>query len=168
MSARFLTTATLATLLSGLLTAKAADPQLLALAPPDAKILAGVNVDQAKVSPMGQYVLGQIQASGNATQLQQFTALTGFDPTRDIHEVLVASSAGPNEHTGLFLARGNFDPARIAAFLSSHNATTESYNGVTIIADPKGQGGVAFLNATIAAGGDMANLKAAIDRQQTV
>jgi hypothetical protein len=79
----------------------------------------------------------------------------------------VATNAGPNEHSGLFLARGNFDPARISAFLTMHNAATETYNGVTIIGDPKGQGGIAFLSATIAAGGDMANLKAAIDRQKT-
>jgi hypothetical protein len=168
MNARLLTTAALVSVLSAaVLPARAADPQLLNLVMPDAKVLAGVNVDQAKTSPMGQYVLNQIQASGNATELQKLTALTGFDPTRDVHEVLVATNAGPNEHSGLFLALGNFDPARIASFLASHNAVTETYNGVTIVGDPKGQGGIAFLSATIAAGGDMANLKAAIDRQKT-
>ena len=39
---------------------------------PDAKILAGVNVDQAKASPFGQYVLAQFQAQDQ--HLQQFTA----------------------------------------------------------------------------------------------
>ena len=46
MNARFLTTATLTALFAGLLPATAADPQLLNLVMPDAKVLAGVNVDQ--------------------------------------------------------------------------------------------------------------------------
>src|SRR3954470_6662998 len=114
MNARFLTTATLAFSFAGILPAKAADSQLLSLVMPDAKVLAGVNVDQAKTTPMGQYVLGQIQAQGGTTHLQQLYALTGFDPTRDVHEVLVATNGTGKEQTGLFLARGNFDPARIA------------------------------------------------------
>ena len=54
MNARFLTTATLTTVFAGVLPATAADPQLLNLVMPDAKVLAGVNVDQAKTSPFGQ------------------------------------------------------------------------------------------------------------------
>ena len=166
MNARFLTTATLLGVLSGLLPAKAADPQLLSLVMPDAKVLAGVNVDQAKTSPMGQYVLTQIQAQG-ANHLQELNAMTGFDPTRDLHEVLVATNGSAKEQTGLFLARGNFDPARIAAAATLKGVKPESYGGVTILADDKGKGGIAFLNSTIVVGGDMANLKAAIDRQKT-
>jgi hypothetical protein len=59
---------------------------------PDAKVLAGVNVDSAKASPFGMYVLTQMQS--NNTDLQQLIALTGFDPTRDVDEVLVASALG--------------------------------------------------------------------------
>ena len=93
MKARLLTTATLLGVLSGVLPAKAADSTLLNLVMPDAKVLAGVNVDQAKTTPMGLYVLAQIQAQNNA-QLQELITLTGFDPTRDVHEVLVASNGG--------------------------------------------------------------------------
>src|SRR5437763_7713041 len=113
MSARLLTTATLATVLTGVLPIRAADPQLLSLVMPDAKVLAGVNVDQAKTSPFGQYVLSQMQSQD--AHLKELTTLTGFDPTRDVHEVLVASSGDPNQQTGLAVARGNFDPARILA-----------------------------------------------------
>jgi hypothetical protein len=163
MNARFLTTATLTTLFAGLLPANAADPQLLNLVMPDAKVLAGVNVDQAKTSPFGQYVLSQMQL--HDTHLTEVTALTGFDPTRDVHELLVASSGAANQHNGLALARGNFDPARINALALTKGAVSESYSGVTIIEDPKQQSGFAFLNATIVAAGDVANVKAAIDRQ---
>src|SRR5436190_14543806 len=163
MNARFLTTATLTAVFAGLLPATAADPQLLNLVMPDAKVLAGVNVDQAKSSPFGQYVLSQMQLHDN--HLTELTSATGFDPTRDVHELLVASSGGAGQQTGLVLARGNFDPARINALALSKGAASEVYNGVTILEDPKQQSGFAFLNATIVAAGDVANVKAAIDRQ---
>jgi len=163
MNARYLTTATVTILFAGLLPATAADPELLNLVMPDAKVLAGVNVDQAKVTPFGLYVLSQMQL--HDTHLTEVTALTGFDPTRDVHELLVASNGGGAEHTGLALARGNFDPARINAAALSKGAVSETYNGITIIEDPKQQSGFAFLNATIVVAGDVANVKAAIDRQ---
>jgi len=176
MNARFLTTSTLALAMTAVLPAKAADPQLLSLVMPDAKVLAGVNVDQAKTSPFGQYVLSQMQTQNQ--EMQKLEALTGFDPTRDVHELLVASNvanggaltpmgpvAPPNEQTGLFLARGNFDSGKIAAAATADGGTTESYKGVTIIEDPKGTHGVAFLSSTLAVAGDVANVKGAIDRQ---
>lgn len=166
MTARFLTTATLVSVLAGLLPAKAADPQLLNLVMPDAKVVAGVNVDQAKTSPMGQYILTQVNAQSN-THLQQIASLTGFDPTRDVQEVLVATSANPNEKTGLFLARGVFDAARIGAAATSHGAKTETYGGANILTDPKGQVAFSFLSGNIVIAGDVANVKAAIDRQRT-
>ncbi len=167
MNARtVLTTATLAAVLTAALPAKAADPQLLNLVMPDAKVLAGVNVDQAKTSPFGQYVLGLIQSSQN-THLQELTNQTGFDPTRDVHEVLVASTGTPGSHSGLALARGNFDTAKILAVATQHGAATETYGGVTILEDPKGTNGVAFLDSTLFVAGDIASVKAAIDRQHT-
>jgi hypothetical protein len=167
MNARtLLTTATFATLLTAVLPAKAADPQLLNLVMPDAKVLAGVNVDQAKTSPFGQYVLGLIQSSQD-THLQELTNQTGFDPTRDVHEVLVASTGTPGSHTGLALARGNFDTARILSLATQHGAVTETYGGVTILEDPKSTHGVAFLDSTLFVAGDIASVKGAIDRQRT-
>src|SRR3954454_4643447 len=99
MNARFLTTATITTLFAGLLPATAADPQLLSLVMPDAKVVAGVNVDQAKTSPFGQYVLSQMQLQD--TEFQKLVMLTGFDPTRDVHELLVATNGTGKENSGL-------------------------------------------------------------------
>src|SRR5438105_14672638 len=112
MNARILTTAAMMSALCGVLPANAADPQLLSLVMPDAKVLAGVNVDQAKTTPFGVYVLGQIQAQA-AQHLQQISTLTGFDPTRDLHEILIASNGVPGGKSGLVLARGNFDANKI-------------------------------------------------------
>ena len=57
-----LTVATLIAVFAGL--APAADPQLVNLVMPDAQVLAGINVDQAKTTPFGQYLLSQIQSQG--------------------------------------------------------------------------------------------------------
>src|SRR5207247_10744996 len=89
--------------------ARAADQQLLNVLMPDAKVVAGVNVDQAKGSPFGQYVLQQMQSQDQ--HMRELALQTGFDPTRDVHELLVASSGAPGKETGLALARGNFNIA---------------------------------------------------------
>src|SRR5215467_5914381 len=108
MNARIVNTATTATLalsLFAVLPAQAADSQLLNLVMPDANALAGVNVDQAKTSPFGQYVLSQVQSQSQ--DMQKLITLTGFDPTRDVHELLAVSNGVPN--TGLVVALGNFN-----------------------------------------------------------
>jgi hypothetical protein len=167
MNARTLTTATLFTAFAGVLPAYTADSQLLSLVMPDAKVLAGVNVDSAKASPFGMYVLTQMQS--NNTGLQQLIALTGFDPTRDVHELLAATDATPGSKTptGLVLARGNFDAATITTVATAKGAVTEVYGGATIIEDPQKTAGLAFLSSTLVIAGDMANVKAAIDRPGT-
>ncbi len=160
MKAQILT-ATLLTAFSGALSA--ADPQLLNLVMPDAKVLAGVNVEQAKGTQFGQYVLNQMQTQD--AQLQQLVALTGFDPRRDVRELLVASDGVPGSKTGLALAKGNFDAAKIAAAATLQGVVTEVYNGVTILEEPKKQeAGMAFLDAATVAAGDIASVKGAIDR----
>jgi hypothetical protein len=161
MKLRILTTAMLATVDAALL--PAADPQLLNLVMPDAKVIAGVNVDQAKTSPFGQYVLAQVQAQDQ--HLQEFIAKTGFDPTRDLNELLIASNSSQPHSTGLTVARGTFNTAKINAAAQSDGAVSETYKGVTILEDAKHGGGFAFLSPTLAIAGDIASVKAAIDRQ---
>src|ERR1017187_2703982 len=163
MKAQILT-ATLLTVFSGALSA--ADPQLLNLVMPDAKVLAGVNVEQAKGTQFGQYVLNQLQT--HDAQMQQLVALTSFDPRRDVSELLVASDGVAGSKTGLALARGSFDIAKITAAATIAGAATEVYNGFTILKDPKDQlAGIAFLDATRVAAGDIASVKGAIDRLNT-
>ncbi|MGA3018949.1 MAG: hypothetical protein ABSF62_17645 [Bryobacteraceae bacterium] len=164
MNARILTTATLFATLAGVLTAQTVDSQMLSLLMPDAKVISGVNVDSAKSSTFGIYLIAQIQA--NSAALQQLVTLTGFDPTRDLHELLAATNA-TGGHSGLALARGNFDAAKITALAILAGASTETYSGVTIIEDPKQTGGAAFLDATLAMAGDIPSVKAAIGRQNS-
>jgi hypothetical protein len=82
-----------------------------------------------------------------------------------VSELLVSSDGVPQGKTGLALARGTFDVAMITAAATQHGAVTEVYGTTTIIEDPKQEGGVAFLNSTTVAAGDIASVKGAIDRQ---
>jgi len=162
MKPQILTTATLLAVFSGAL--PAADPRLLSLVMPDATVLADVNVDQAKASPFGQYVLTTLLQS-QAQKLQQLATLTGFDPRQDVDELLLASNSAPGNKTGLALALGTFDPAKIAAAAQSAGAGVETYSGVSIIEDPKQQNGLAFLDSTLMVAGNLASVEAAIDRR---
>jgi len=68
----------------------AADPGLLSLVMPDAKVIAGLQVDQAKTSQFGQYVLSHMQPDD--ANFKKFMADTGFDPRRDVGEIVMASN----------------------------------------------------------------------------
>src|SRR5438034_6209119 len=155
------------TFLSALATiASAADPQLLKLVMPDAKVVSGIDVDRVKVAPFGQFFLAQLPVD---TGFDQFVALTGFDPRRDVHEVLMASPGDPQRKTGLLLVRGNFDVARVLPLIQAAGKSTESYHGVTILLDSKPGAavahGTAFLDNTLVAAGDLDSVRGAIDRR---
>src|ERR1043165_2939261 len=163
MKARILTATAIVTSFTGFAPARAADQQLLNLLMPDAKVVAGVNVDQAKASPLGQYVLQQMQSQDQ--HMRELTLQTGFDLTRDVHELLVASDGASGKETGLALARGNFNIAGVTGVATQHGGFIEQYGGATIVENPEKTIGIAFLNTTVVAAGDLANVKAAIDRQ---
>jgi hypothetical protein len=142
----------------------AADQQLLGLLMPDAKVVAGLNVEQAKNSPFGQFLLSRIQSDDEG--LQKLTTLTGFDPRRDLREVLMASVGQPG-HKGLVVARGTFDAAKILDAARAAGHSSESYKGIEILTgkDDSLTHAVAFLDGSIAIAGDADSVKAAIDRR---
>src|ERR1041384_2708049 len=142
----------------------AVDPGLLALVMPDAKVLTGIQVGQAEASPFGQYVLAKTQID-DAKLLELMTS-TGFDPRRDLKEILAATSTTTDN--ALVLGRGNYQPAKIAAAAATHGGSTVQYHGFTIILpDAKGTVALTFLDTTIAAIGNQASLQAAIDRRMS-
>jgi hypothetical protein len=174
MSARLFTSAAAAAFFCGVLPASAADPQLLNLVMPDAKVVAGINVQQALGTPFGQYVLSLIAPQDK--QLQSLATLTGLDPRTDVTELLVASTGAP-AHTGLALVRGTFDLTKIVPAAALAGAVTETYGGLTILepkppaagtaatATPLPAPGLVFFDSTLAVMGDLTNVKAAIDRR---
>ena len=142
----------------------AADPQLMNLLMPDAKVIAGVNVEQARNSPFGQFLLSHVQ--NGDTVFAKLTATTGFDPRRDLSEVLMATLGQPGQQ-GLVLARGTFNSEQVLNAATAAGHTVEAYNGVSILTgkDEKLTHALAFLGGSVAIAGDLDSVKAAIDRR---
>jgi hypothetical protein len=146
-------------------TAAAVDPDLLNLVMPDAKVLAGVRVDQSEASPFGKFLLAQVPDDPAAFQM--FIAATGFDPRRDLREVLVAGDGeATSASRGLLLARGTFQPAQVLTTATALGATVSTYHGLDVLTSAA-QGSpfsTAFLDASTAVTGNPDAVKAAIDR----
>lgn len=149
----------------------AADPTLLQMTMPDAQVAAGLQVDAAKNSAFGQYVLSHLTI--NDTKLEQFTSQTGFDPRRDVSEVVLASNAKHDSADSHWIAaaHGTFDVASITAAAQSHGATPTVYQGVTILTHSGGKSqvatGLAFLDNSTALAGDLTSVEGAIARSKS-
>jgi hypothetical protein len=156
-------------LLSAAAAASAADSTLLKFVMPDAKVVSGINVDTIMLTPFGQFFLAMLPAPDPG--FDQAITMTGFDPRRDIHEILMASPADPGKKTGLLLIRADFDKERILSLLTSVGKTPEVYHGSEILAAPAAPNRIsqalAFLDTGVAVAGDVDSVKAAIDRRAT-
>jgi hypothetical protein len=144
-------------------------PALLNLVMPDATVVSGMNVDQSLTSPFGQYILAQMQF--NDSELLQFMTSTGFDPRKDLHEILAATpaTASTTVHTALILGRGVFQPAMIISAATAQGGVITNYRGFNLIGPPPGQSSplaaFTFIDGATAAMGDLASVKGAIDRK---
>ncbi|HXA64843.1 MAG TPA: hypothetical protein VNV82_06810 [Bryobacteraceae bacterium] len=150
----------------------AADPALLKLVMPDAKVIAGIQVDQTKNSLFGQYILSHMQVDDAG--FKSFIAQTGFDPRRDVREIMVASNWESNSAASrwLVMARGAFDLGKIATAAHGTGISTTNFQGVNILvhsssAKPDVENAVAFFDSTYAVMGDLASVEAAIGRQKS-
>jgi len=145
----------------------AADSSLLSLMMPDAKVIAGVQVDSAKNSPFGQYLLAHFQPSDPS--FQDFVSQTGFDPRRDVTEVVMASNWQSKSPTSRWLvaAKGSFDLTKITQAVHTHGGTIQNFEGVNILAGSQdGDSNIAFLDSGSAVMGDLASVQAAINRRK--
>lgn len=145
--------------------AVAADQGLLNLVMRDPSVIAGIDLDRARNSPIGQKILADMKDDDK--KLQQLMADTGFDPRRDLREAIVVSAAPGKHDQGLVLARGTFDPGKIATFAKTQGAVSSLYRGLEIWkgGEKGGDGGFAFLDNSIAILGTEAQVMAAIDRK---
>jgi hypothetical protein len=149
----------------------AADAGLLRLVMPDAKVIAGLQVQQTKTSLFGQYVLSHMQVEDAG--FKKFIAQTGFDPRRDVTEIVMASNweqATP-ESRWLVAARGSFNLPQLTSAAKANGGVITDYQGVGILtysdqAKPEAESGIAFFDSSSAVMGDLASVKAAIQRKQ--
>ena len=143
----------------------AVDPGLLRLVMPDAKVIAGLQVRETKNSLFGQYVLSHMQIEDAA--FKKFIAQTGFDPRRE---------QSTPQSRWLVAAKGSFNLAQITAGAKTYGGTVTDFQGVGILtyseetkpqdATPEVQSGIAFFDSSSAVMGDLASVKAAIQRKQ--
>lgn len=124
------------------------DPVLASLIPADSVMLAGIRMDQVRVTTLYQKLIAQQRLP----QVDDFARETGFDPRRDVRELLLAS----NGKDAVMMARGTFHPSRIAGVRRS------SYKGLALLT--KDQGGVALIDSTTAVAGPLPRVRALIDQ----
>jgi hypothetical protein len=162
----------LAVLLALPLGAFAADPTLLQMVMPDAQVVAGLQVDSAKSSLFGQYVLSHL--SVNDTKLEQFASETGFDPRHDVSEIVVASNWKSNtpDNRWIVAAHGAFNIPKITSTAQANGGVIAPYQGINLVthlssSDAQMDTVIAFLDSSTALVGDLKSVKAAIDRKNS-
>jgi hypothetical protein len=153
-----------AVLLAGAVSACASvDNGLLSLAPANAQLIVGIDVQKTRNSQFGQYMLSKSQTGDN--HFQEFIDKTGFDPRRDLQNLMIVSmgNTGGAKGTGSFaiLARGVFDQSKILAMASAKDGVTETYNGVsmTVYQKKKDAVAVAFPQVGVAVMADLATMQ---------
>ena len=131
----------------------AVDQGLLDLVPAGTKMISGVQAEKVKGSALGQFVFAHMQRDNE--NFQHFIQSTGFDPRRDVQELLFASNGDPEHAQMIVIARGYFDPARIKTAAVSAGGSVESVAGVDLlIGKGSKEGGIAFLDNTLAIAGN--------------
>jgi len=146
--------------------AQAADSSLLGLAPADSSVLIGIDVRQILQSDFGKLIAEQVAGPGHP-EAQGFAAMAGFDPLRDLDEVLIAAPAKQNPN-GLMLLRGHFDVAKVSQLAAMVGMKGADYHGVQVMAKPGQAGGfsaMAVLDPTLVVAGDEAGVRAFVDRR---
>ena len=142
--------------LLGLRYAAAAD-DLPGYLPPDTKVVLGVQV-RTIVDSLSQTLGAELRGQITAALAQ--TPLAGFDPLKDLDEILIASTGKGNNPPTLVVLRGRFDVPRLAA-------KAKPYQGVPVIdSGQPSQGVLALLDGATAIAGEPPMVRAAIDRQR--
>ena len=150
--------------------AAAADPAMLELIMPDARVVMEINLDRIASSPIGQAMSEQMKAqlaSFRPTWQDPQTGLGGLDWSHYAQEVVFAGGApaGPGKPSpSLVIVRGLLDPAWMES-LNAFRGAKSNYLGVPILSSGNGTSVVAFLDGSIAVIGQPADVKAAIRRR---
>jgi hypothetical protein len=157
----------------------AADASLMKMVMPDAEFIMGVDVERIKGSPFGQLILSEMQKKeGGDQDLQKFIEMTGFDPRRDLKEVVVAardtSAAMRNKDNprdaakgALVMVRGLFDESKIRAAAGADDTVSAStYKGVLMLTKGQEKEAVGLLGGSVLVLGNGVEVQAAIDRYQ--
>ena len=167
MQVRTISVASLYKLLTGVLLitplAGAADPALLDFIMPDARVVVGMDIARMRSSPLNTSVTNNVQSAN--PELKKLMEAAGFDPMRDLQEILFASPGIGKNPPALLVARGSFDVAKLRAFAESAGSKITDFGGVPILSDPEKDSGAFALLDNIILAGNLAQVRAAIERR---
>ncbi len=143
-------------------------PEALHYLPADSQAVFGMNVQKFVASPLyAQFMEKHGQEIG--ADLAEFIASTGVDPRRDVKYVIGAGRAGKQSDTGVVIAVGDFNPAKITEFIKSKGTPVSAdYKGANVLMLPEHAGsklekGIAFLSDSEIALGTLDSLHAVLD-----
>jgi hypothetical protein len=127
----------------------AVDNVLERMVPPGTTGLVGARMELIRQTPLYR----KLVESRSLPQLDEFARSTGFDPRRDVRELLFATTQGGD----VMLARGTFHPDM--ANLKSLSRTRRGEYDIW----GQGSSGFCILDTTLAAAGDLPAVIAALD-----
>jgi hypothetical protein len=154
----------LLSLLAAAVVSQAADPRLLELVMPDARVAIGIDVGRMRSSPFSQSVSSGIHEAD--PELRKLLDAAGFDPLRDLQELLIVTTGAPKDAPVLLIARGSFDFDRLRSFALSAGSKLLNHESVEILTDPeKKSGGFALMDNSLIVGGSLEQVRAAISRR---
>ena len=135
----------------------AADAALPDFLPANTKVMLGVRLRAITGSPLFQGFATQAMSAGS--DWMTMASMIGFDPLKDIDEILIAAAADRQNAPALIVVSGRFDVERLSA-------GAKRYHGVPLLSVSKGADSLtALLSATTAIAGDAAAVRAAIDHR---
>jgi hypothetical protein len=143
--------------------AGAADPALLELIMPDARVVVSIDIARIRSSPLSSSFTNGVQNAN--PELQKLMDAAGFDPMRDLQEILFASPGIGKNPPALVVARGTFDTAKLRAFAESAGSKIADFGGVPMLSDPEKDSGAFALLDNIILAGNPEQVKAAIKRR---
>ena len=144
--------------------AHATDPRLLSLVMPDARVAFGIDISRMRSSPFSQSVSSGIHEA--EPEIRKLMEAAGFDPLRDLQELLIVSTGAPKDPPVLIIARGAFDLDKLRAFAQTAGSKVVTHQGIDILTDPeKKSGGFALLDNNLIVAGNLEQLRAAIERR---
>jgi hypothetical protein len=150
--------------------AAAADPAMLELIMPDARVVMEINLERIAASPVGQAMSTQMKATLAGLRPTKQDPMPGVGSLEWSHyaqEVVFAAGApaAPGRQApSLTIVRGLLDPAWIES-LNAFQGAKSNYLGVPILSAGDGGSVVAFLAGSISVVGPPAEVKAAIRRR---